>query len=43
MEPKIFKTYIRTNLANNFIMSSKFFTRTSIFFLKIPNESYRYI
>lgn len=38
---KTYKTYIRTNLANNFIKFSKFFNNTFIFFIKkFDNNSY---
>ena len=39
IELKIIKTYIKTNIANSFIQSSKFFIKVSILFNKKPNTS----
>lgn len=40
MELEILKTYIKTNLVNNFIKSLKFFTNTLIFFFQKLNSSF---
>ena len=37
---KMFKTYIKTNLANDFIQFSKSLVRTSIFFIRKPEGSF---
>ena len=39
MELEILKTYIKNNLANNFIRPSKFFIKILIFFDKKSNRS----
>lgn len=40
VELEILKTYIETNLANNFIKSSKFLIGASILFIKKLNSSF---
>ena len=40
-ELETLKTYIKNNLANNFIKLSKLFAKVSIFFDRKPNRSLR--
>ena len=41
VELEMIKTYIKNNLANDFIRPSEFLTKASIFFDKKPNRSLR--
>lgn len=41
VELEIFKTYIKTNLANSFICPFKFFISISIFFIQKSDKNFR--